>query len=113
MMENLLIIVDSNIVWLAHDESIVLNKYLYYCYQLQPWAVSTGGTIARLYNDNINKAKITVPTLEKQEKIVAILDRFDTLCNDISSGLPAEIETRKKQYEYYRDNLLSFKKVRT
>lgn len=100
---------DSNIVWLSNDESKVLNKYLFYYYQLQPWAVSTGGTIARLYNDNISKAKITVPSLEAQRRIVSILDRFDALCNDLTSGLPAEIEARKKQYEYYRDKLLSFK----
>ena len=100
---------DSNIVWISNDETKVLNKYLYYYYQLQPWNVSTGGTIARLYNDNISKAKIYVPPLPEQERIVAILDRFDKLCNDISEGLPAEIEARKKQYEYYRDRLMSFK----
>ena len=99
---------DSNIVWLDNDESLVLNKYLYYCYQLQPWAVSTGGTIARLYNDNISKAKIRIPSLEEQRRIIAILDRFDALCNDLTSGIPAEIEARQKQYEYYRDKLLAF-----
>ena len=46
---------------------------------------------------------------EKVKEIVTILDRFDTLCNDLSAGLPAEIEARQKQYEYYRDKLLSFK----
>lgn len=100
---------DSNIVWVENDESIVLNRYLYYYYQLQPWAVSTGGTIARLYNDNISKAKISVPPLPEQRRIVAILDRFDALCNDLTSGLPAEIAARQKQYEYYRDKLLTFK----
>ena len=100
---------DSNIVWIANDESIVLNKYLYYCYQLQPWNISTGGTIARLYNDNISKTKIAIPPIKEQKRIVAILDRFDSLCNDISYGLPAEIEARQKQYEFYRDKLLSFK----
>ena len=100
---------DSNIVWLAHDESIVTNKYLFYCYQMQPWKVSTGGTIARLYNGNIEKAYIPVPSLEIQARIVSILDRFDALCNDLTSGLPAEIEARQKQYEYYRDKLLTFK----
>ena len=50
-----------------------------------------------------------VPSLEKQEKAVRILDQFDRLCNDLSSGLPAEIEARQKQYEYYRDKLLTFK----
>ena len=99
---------DSNIVWLDNDETKVLNKYLFYYYQLHPWAVSTGGTIARLYNDNISKAKIVVPPIEEQYRIVSILDRFDALCNDLTSGLPAEIAARQKQYEYYRDKLLSF-----
>lgn len=50
-----------------------------------------------------------VPPLAEQERIVAILDKFDALVNDISSGLPAELEMRRKQYEYYRDRLLTFK----
>lgn len=101
---------DSNIVWIDNDESLVLNSYLYYYYQLQPWKASTGGTIARLYNDNIRDAVISVPSLDEQKRIVGILDRFDTLCNDISKGLPAEIKARKKQYEYYRNKLLTFEK---
>lgn len=55
---------------------------------------------------------VPVPPLVVQQRIVDILDRFDTLCNDISSGLPAEIEMRQKQYEYYRDKLLSFKELK-
>lgn len=51
---------------------------------------------------------IPVPPIDEQERIVSILDRFDKLCNDISEGLPAEIEARRKQYEYYRDKLLTF-----
>lgn len=102
---------DSNIVWLENDESVVLNTYLKYCYDRQPWRAESGGTIARLYNANIENAVIPVPPLEEQERIVSILDRFDKLCNDISEGLPAEIEARKKQYEYYRDKLLMFKRV--
>lgn len=101
---------DSNIVWLKHDESIVLNSYLRYCYALNPWVVSTGGTIARLYNDNILEATIPVPSLANQQRIVAILDRFDTLTNDLTSGLPAEMEKRRQQYEFYRDKLLTFKR---
>ena len=101
---------DSNIVWLKHDESIVLNSYLRYCYALNPWVVSTGGTIARLYNDNILEATIPVPSLANQQRIVSILDRFDTLTTDLTQGLPAEIEKRRQQYEYYRDKLLTFKR---
>jgi type I restriction enzyme S subunit len=102
---------DSNIVWIANDESTVLNSFLRYYYQLQPWQVSTGGTIARLYNDNISKAKVPVLSINEQKRIVGLLDRFDSLCNDISTGLHAEIEARKKQYEYYRDKLLTFKEL--
>ncbi len=102
---------DSNIVWIDNDETQVLNSYLRYCYELKPWNVSTGGTIARLYNDNIAKAKIPIPSLEEQERIVSILDRFDKLCNDLTEGLPAEIVARQKQYEYYRDKLLTFSEI--
>ena len=100
---------DSNIVWIDNDESVVLNSYLRYCYELKPWKASEGGTIPRLYNDNIAKAVIAVPPIEEQKRVVSILDRFDAICNDLTSGLPAEIEARQKQYEYYRDKLLSFK----
>ena len=102
---------DSNIVWIDNDESIVLNSYLRYCYELKPWKASEGGTIPRLYNDNIAKAVIAVPPIEEQKRIVSILDRFDAICNDLTSGLPAEMEARQKQYEYYRDKLLTFKEV--
>ena len=100
---------DSNIVWIANDESKVLNKFLYYIYKMQPWRASLGGTIARLYNDDIARTKIPVPPLSEQRRIVAILDRFDALCHDVCEGLPAEIAARKKQYAYYRDKLLTFK----
>ncbi|MBP3854409.1 MAG: restriction endonuclease subunit S [Ruminiclostridium sp.] len=66
-------------------------------------------TRATTTGDKLSKIKIPVPPLEEQERIVSILDRFDKLCNDISEGLPAEIEARRKQYEYYRDKLLTFK----
>lgn len=102
---------DSNIVWIDNNESIVLNSYLRYCYELKPWKASEGGTIPRLYNDNIAKAVIAVPPIEEQKRIVSILDRFDAICNDLTSGLPAEIEARQKQYEHYRDRLLSFKEL--
>ena len=102
---------DSNIVWIDNDESIVLNSYLRYCYELKPWKASEGGTIPRLYNDNIAKAVIAVPAIEEQKRVVPILDRFDAICNDLTGGLPAETEARQKQYEYYRDKLLTFKEV--
>ncbi|EAJ0234949.1 restriction endonuclease subunit S [Campylobacter upsaliensis] len=101
---------DSNIVWLKHDGTKLNNKFLFYCYQNTQWDkyVSKGGTITRLYNDNLRKVKIPLPPLEVQNDIVELLDKFDTLTNDLTSGIPAEIEARKKQYEYYRERLLSF-----
>ena len=73
--------------------------------------VNRGMGNPKLMSNVMAKIKIPVPSLEKQEHIVAILDRFDTLCSDITSGLPAEIEARQKQYEYYRDKLLTFKEI--
>ncbi len=108
---------DSNIVWLENDESKVLNKYLFYLYQIANWHVSDGGVIKRLYNDNIKKTLIPIPfpsdpkkSLAEQARIIAILDKFDTLTTSISEGLPREIELRQKQYAYYRDLLLNFPK---
>ena len=99
---------DSNIVWLEHNESQVLNRYLYYFYQMNPWKVSDGGTISRLYNGNIEKTTIPVPSLEIQSRIVHVLDNFDMVCNDLNIGLPKEIKLRQKQYEYFREKLLTF-----
>ena len=59
----------------------------------------------------LNNYPVPVPPLAEQERIVSILDRFDSLVNDITQGLPAEIEARRKQYEYYRNQLLTFKEA--
>lgn len=68
-------------------------------------------TRASLTGNTLARYRLPVPPLEEQERIVKILDRFDKLCNDISEGLPAEIEARKQQYEFYRDRLLSFDRI--
>ncbi|HDI5856966.1 TPA: restriction endonuclease subunit S [Escherichia coli] len=111
---------DSNIVWIENNEKIVLNKYLFYFYKIAKWGISEGGTIKRLYNDNLRKLTIPVPfpdsperSLVEQQKIVKLLDKFDALTNSITEGLPREIELRQKQYEYYRDLLFSFPKPET
>ena len=106
---------DSNIVWIENNQKKVLNKYLFYCYQIAKWNISEGGTIQRLYNDNLKKTLIPIPypnnpekSLKEQQRIATILDKFDTLVNSISEGLPKEIALRRKQYEYYREQLLTF-----
>ena len=99
---------DSNIVWLSHNENEILNNYLYYYYQVVDWNPASGGTIKRLYNYNLMNIRVSLPPLHVQQHIVSILDKFDTLVHDIKEGLPKEIELRQKQYEYWREQLLSF-----
>jgi type I restriction enzyme S subunit len=101
---------DSNIIWVDNDESKIINKFLYYLYEIVTWQTE-GGTIKRLYNANVEKVKIPIPPIYEQQRIVAILDKFDRLVCDISEGLPAELNARRKQYEYYRDKLLTFKET--
>ena len=71
----------------------------------------TGATIKNLGLKALREFKIPLPSLQEQARIVAILDKFDALVNGISIGLPAELEARRKQYEYYREKLLTFKEV--
>lgn len=71
-----------------------------------------GGTVDSLDFQKVLAFKVLVPTKSIQQKLVDKLDCFDALCHDISSGLPAEIEMRQKQYEYYRDKLLTFKELK-
>lgn len=87
----------------------ILTKYVFYVLNIiAPKYVSKGMGNPKLMSNTMSKISIPIPPLPEQEHIVAILDRFDRLCNDISEGLPAEIEARKKQHEYYRDRLLTF-----
>lgn len=96
------------------NEEIALFKYVYYWIaNSYEYIKSLGqGSQTNINAQIVKDLKIPVPPIEEQQRIVLILDRFDKLCNDISEGLPAEIEARRKQYEYYRDKLLSFEEVR-
>lgn len=98
---------------LPHSEA-VLSRYLYYCaLQNQQYFVDRvrKAGIPTLAASSVLALQIPVPPIEVQREIVEILDRFSTLTSDISIGLPAEIEARRKQYEFYRDQLLSFKEL--
>lgn len=70
-----------------------------------------GGTVKSIPMAEMRKLLIPVPSIDEQKRIVLLLSRFDTLCNDFKEGLPAEIEARQRQYEYYRDRLLTFKEA--
>ena len=78
-------------------------------FQTKLLAQTTGGTVQGIKGSKLHLMLIPIPSLIEQQKIVSILDRLDSLCNDLSTGLPAEIAARQKQYEYYRDKLLTFK----
>jgi type I restriction enzyme S subunit len=80
-------------------------------FQSKLMSAATGGTVKGIKGSKLHKLSIPVPDIEIQKEIVYILEKFNTLCNDISTGLPAEIEARRKQYEYYRDKLLTFKEL--
>ena len=79
-------------------------------YHLQMKKYVKNGKISSLPSSGLANALIPIPSLEEQERIATILDKFYSLTTDITAGLPAEIEARRKQYEYYRDKLLTFKK---
>ena len=76
-------------------------------------AITTGGTVKHILASEMKKFTIPLPPLDEQERIVGILDRFNDHCNDLISDFTAEIEARQKQYEYYRDKLLSFAELNT
>lgn len=101
------------------DNTLIINlkkdynmKYIYYYLQnFNLNKMAKGGGQPLITAKQIKELEINLPLAEEQEKIVIILDQFDKLVNDILEGLPAEIELRKQQYEYYRNELLGFKEV--
>ncbi|WP_420899217.1 restriction endonuclease subunit S [Neisseria lactamica] len=94
------------------DTSKLKPKFFYYFMRtIDLMALDTGSGRPSLTQTILNKIKIPIPPLPEQEKIVAILDKFDILTHFISEGLPYEIALRRKQYEYYRGQLLSFPKA--
>lgn len=91
-------------------------RFLYHYIQCNEFykyveSFQSGASYPSISDKKVKDFKIPVPPLEEQERIVAILDKFDALVNDLSTGLPAEIEARRKQYEHYRDRLLSFQEL--
>ena len=95
------------------DTNRILPDYVYYiCGTLYDRFMGlSNGKLAMANMSFVRGLEIPIPPIDEQRKIVEILERFESLCSDISCGLPAEIEARKKQYEYYRDKLLTFKEA--
>ena len=113
--------------WLGNEEIAVSGhtaiishtqnaKYLSYFFHSalffeQKKRLAHGTKVIEVTPSKLEDITIMLPSISEQERIVCILDRLDALCNNISNGLPAEIEARQKQYEYYRDKLLSFQEL--
>ena len=96
---------------IALTSELVNLDYLYYWLKITaPSYVYKGMGNPKLMSNVMESILIPIIPLSEQQRIVSILDRFDTLTNDLTAGLPAEIEKRRQQYEYYRDKLLTFKR---
>ena len=92
------------------DEKKALYKYIYYCvYSKYDELISRKqGARGDLNSSLVLSLNIPVPSLDVQKRVVNVLDNFDAICSDLNIGLPAEIEARQKQYEFYRDALLTY-----
>ena len=106
--------------WAADDcltvdcDNATTNRYVYHFFLTQQQYLLSQvrkSSVPRLPRIAIENIQIPLPPLSEQSRVVTILDKFDALVNDISTGLPAEIEARRKQYEYFRNKLLTFKKI--
>jgi type I restriction enzyme S subunit len=113
--------------WLGEEDVVIHDACFTYKSELNPKYVSyflrtklfhnqikrhiSSGKISAINAKGLAQARIPIPSLEEQERIVKILDQFDALVNDIKTGLPAEITARRAQYEYYRSKLLTFQKT--
>ena len=98
--------------YVVKPKDSILNRFLFYCVKNEERTLQEsqyGAGIPALAKSTLNDLLLPVPPLEFQRAIVEQLDAFDALCNDLCAGLPAEIDARRKEYEYYRDKLLTFK----
>lgn len=112
------------VAWFGEEDVVVHDACFIFKHKLNPKFISyylrtstfhnqirrhiSSGKISSINARGLSMAYIPIPPLSEQERIVSILDKFDALVNDITVGLPAEIEARRKQYEYYRNKLLTF-----
>jgi type I restriction enzyme S subunit len=115
------------VAWMGEDDVAVstdayifrhtLNpKYASYFFQTEHFQSQkkrhvTGTKVRRISGESMAKIKIPVPPLDEQDRIVSILDKFDELTTNLFSDLPAEIDARRRQYEYYRDRLMTFQEA--
>ncbi|WQW40313.1 restriction endonuclease subunit S [Helicobacter pylori] len=117
--------VGKSIAWLGNEEvafsgemysystnenpKFIIYYFQTYFFQKEKEKKITGTKVMRIHENDLKKITIPIPPLEIQQEIVKILDQFSALTTDLQAGIPAEIKARKKQYEYYREKLLTFK----
>ncbi|RYZ28213.1 MAG: restriction endonuclease subunit S [Chitinophagaceae bacterium] len=117
--------IGQGLAWLGDSDVVIHDACFAYSHNMHPNYVShflqtdlfhsqikrhiSSGKISAINASGLSKAKIPVPPIEEQKRIASILDKFHLLINDISIGIPAEIDGRRKQYEYYRNKLLTFR----
>ncbi len=95
-------------------KEVVTPRYLYYVLknkEAELNGMKRGAGVPHVSGERLGEINLPVPPIEEQKRVVSILDRFDAICNDLTSGLPAETEARQRQYEHYRDKLLNFKEL--
>ena len=101
-------------IWVNNHAHIIQNngkvnfRFLFHYLHIIDIKKLVHGNIPKLTGKDFKELQIPIPPMDVQERIVKVLDNFDAICSDLGIGLPAEIEKRQKQYEYYRDKLLSF-----
>lgn len=105
---------NGDVLTIKITDKNITSSYLYHilasdAFFLYDMSYAKGAKMPRGDKSAVMNYMVPIPSLEEQKKIVDILDRFHTLTTDITAGLPAEIEARRKQYEYYREQLLTFK----
>ena len=91
---------------------LVFPQYLYYSLKSKEKKLNSmkrGAGVPHVSGEILNQVKISLPSISIQKRIVGLLNHFDKISNSMDIGIPAEIEARQKQYEYYRDKLLTFK----
>ncbi len=103
---------------LSNFDKSVTSDYLYHILRTNAvqryWKQNAGkGTVSNLNADIVRNTVIPIPPISEQKRIVSILNKFETLVNDLSQGLPAEIEAVQEQYEYYRNKLLMFNRIKS
>ena len=106
-----------NVALIRCNKEVLLPEYMRYYFQSsQFWDTQIcrllqASSMKNIPMEKIRKFQLCVPPMSVQQRIVNVLDNFDAICSDLNIGLPAEIEARQKQYEYYRDKLLTFKEL--